>query len=814
MMKNRAFLRTVASLITVFFLMTNTVSAQTLSLAPYDASLARLTDLRIPENAGTLGERYQGDPGKPFLIFIQDAHTSREAQYRIRDLLTHFDKQYGIRSLFLEGATRRLQPSLYHFYKESDPSRKIGSFLLEQGELTGAELFLLEQEIAGRKDISADGIESIETYAENLRQFRAVSAGSSAVHGFMATVRQCLRARADKVFSRELRSFFGLYEDHLEGKITLQVFLDHLKARASEHLGLDLGNAKHQFEYPMFVRYAMIQALQSSVDPAAVAAEEAKLRAWLEGQKLDTAILDRVSGKGESRIGVRRELEALYRDTASKGFDFKSYPAWSASAAYRGFQEELEAGPLTEEMDRLTEVLFNAMAKSAEERSLLGTARNAILLEKLLTLTLTGQEWETITSKEGGLDLPGTAKAAGVDLAADPSLQNTFKSATEFYKTAREREDPFLRNITEHFQKGSGKAGVVITGGFHAESLKAKLRAAGFSYIEVSPRITALEKHDEKLYRSAMLETSQLQQFLRMVSLSDMTPAERALVNPDYRGPIVVSAMHTVPGTPREGPTALTELRALRSSRGSKTKVGETVPGIVGLPHPASNLDVSNRSEARDVLKGDEVDAVSQKISPREWIAKELLAPALATLKRVYPSEYKRFIEVISSESEVQNFWAGDMPRAAAVVRQTIQGTPFSFFAMDNRMQGTLEARENKDVEENKALVYLLLLKEAFYLGALTGGESTLMSDAIAEHASAAEQLKVFNAYPPELRAQIKRLIVKLEKQGIVTGISLKENDLSAKERPKPRRRWSTRKTRSGRSSFGAEAEWRTRFPR
>ena len=775
MIKNKAVLRTVASLLTAFFLTTNTVAAQSVPFVLSVPSIARLADLRIPDSLGTLGDRHQGDPSKPFLIFIQDAHTSREAQYRIRDLLGHLDKQYGIRALFLEGATRRLDPSLYHLYKEGDKSREAGAFLLEQGELTGAELFLLEREIAGRKDIAADGIESIETYAANLLQFRAVAKESAAVRRFMAEVRQSLRARADRIFFPELRSFFSLYEDHLENRISLQAFLDAVKVKAQEHLSLDLGNAKNQFEYPMLVRYSMIKALQSSVDPAASDADEKKLRGWLESHGLDAAVLDRISGKSKRSLGIRQELEALSRAASPKGFDFKDYPAWSAQAAFRGFQEELESGLLAGEMDRLTQSLFTVLARGAEEKSLLATAQDAILLDKLLNLSLSGTEWEKIVNKEGGFGLAAIAKAAGTESAGEPLIQNTFDLALDFYRTARKREAPFLQNIAEHFRQGGARAGVVITGGFHAEGLKSKLREAGFSYAEVTPRITALEKRDERLYVNALLETAQIQQFLRMVPVRDMTTQERELINPGHRRGMIDLAMKTVPGTLRGGRTALNDYAAPARSELRSNPYSST-------PQPASGE--IRRAEVRQEAAAQQ--ATEADIYGYEVIDAGLMEPAFADLKQNYPRAHQALMDAITSqEFGTLYYWAGAMPRAAAVVRQIYDGKAYSFFAMDDRIKEAVATPGKKTGAGNatfQSLVYLLLLREALQLDVKEGTGSTLTADPVTAYVAAAEQYKVYSNLPSRKQEEIRKLVTRLQERDIKVPLVMDEKMLELLE--------------------------------
>jgi len=73
------------------------------------------------------------------------------------------------------------------------------------------------------------------------------------------------------------------------------------------------------------------------------------------------------------------------------------------------------------------------------------------------------------------------------------NLDGLFEATLAFYEGAQSREEGMIRNISGLTKTKPGMRAVLVTGGFHAEGLKEKLKAAGMNYVVFSP---ALSKDD------------------------------------------------------------------------------------------------------------------------------------------------------------------------------------------------------------------------------------------------------------------------------------------------------------------------------
>jgi len=113
-------------------------------LLPYQARLDSSIGFSIPSELGSI-EYFR--PGKgPALIHIQTAHGHYQAQKQIQQILHHLDKNYGVKTLFLEGSGFELNPELIRFFPDDHAlTMKAADELTKRALLKGPELFLLDK---------------------------------------------------------------------------------------------------------------------------------------------------------------------------------------------------------------------------------------------------------------------------------------------------------------------------------------------------------------------------------------------------------------------------------------------------------------------------------------------------------------------------------------------------------------------------------------------------------------------------------------------------------------------------------------------
>ncbi len=139
--------------------------------APSDArSVSKADDVKaIPSDIAHIDVIHEGSAaGKPYPIYIQDAHSNPSAQQSIRQILRYLFEKNGFSKTMvaLEGAVGDLRPDFLDFFKDfPEVNEAIRKDLLAKGELTGAELFA--HDLYAQKQFKKEqfvGVEEAELY--------------------------------------------------------------------------------------------------------------------------------------------------------------------------------------------------------------------------------------------------------------------------------------------------------------------------------------------------------------------------------------------------------------------------------------------------------------------------------------------------------------------------------------------------------------------------------------------------------------------------------------------------------------------------
>ncbi|HPS36742.1 MAG TPA: hypothetical protein PLL75_03315, partial [Candidatus Omnitrophota bacterium] len=111
------------------------------------AEVPSFLQIDIPSELATLDGLFEApvSPDPRLILHIQNAHANYGAQEKIKQLLQYLERTYAIRTIFVEGASEDLNPDYLKMFPDRERNLKLADFLAKQGELTGAELFILEE---------------------------------------------------------------------------------------------------------------------------------------------------------------------------------------------------------------------------------------------------------------------------------------------------------------------------------------------------------------------------------------------------------------------------------------------------------------------------------------------------------------------------------------------------------------------------------------------------------------------------------------------------------------------------------------------
>jgi CMP/dCMP kinase len=334
----------IISLVTLAcFVMTQSISANP-GGAGIDIVRAQETpsflQIDIPVELATLDGLFEA-PARPdprLILHIQNAHANFGAQQKIKQLLQYLEKTYAFKTIFVEGASEDLNPDYLKIFPDRERNMKLANFLAEQGELTGAELFILEQDGGWRMEdggkpntqdggwrmadggkpgiapsaihpppsVRAHGIERAELYRENYEALKKVFGAEATVNRYLGGFESRLDGLASKVFTPELRKLLGEWRKFEKGHREFMPYIKNLSGEAKRILGIDLASLFAQVQWPQLTRILVLQNLEAELNTEKGLEERDAAVRFLKEKRVSESLIRAIENFQDQRVSVMR----------------------------------------------------------------------------------------------------------------------------------------------------------------------------------------------------------------------------------------------------------------------------------------------------------------------------------------------------------------------------------------------------------------------------------------------------------------------------------------------------------------------------
>ncbi|MDP3921414.1 MAG: ROK family protein [Candidatus Omnitrophota bacterium] len=472
--------------------------------------------LALPAGLGRIEKIISSTKSDPVIYHIQTAHGNFQAQKHIQAILHHLHDVRGVSTVLVEGSAVKLDSELLRLFPgHAKPTMTALELLTQKALVKGVELFLSEE-----PDAAAYGIENAPAYRASGEAFRDVLLAEQKHESFLAEMQTQIKRLETTLLPVLLRRFLETETGYARGTIPLEDYLKHLREEAKDVLGLDLGDAVWQIDWPMLFRFYRLVHLQDEVDYSAFRAERDRFLSKVRG-KLLPALYDEIAVLLDQAV-VRDDLpdpetglliEAMAAELGPE-FSYDDFPNLNRFIGHVILRSELKAGRLFKEIDELAGRLGDALAETDQERALLALLRDYGLVRKLFALELTPSDYDRIIGAEEHLQ-PRTLAGRFLELNREgrvrdmrfehlDEINEIYERALAFYRGTKERDHWMIANIKTRLQKTGAKQAVVISGGFHAGPLADHFTAAGFNYALIAPHIT--EFNGQAVYQESLLK--------------------------------------------------------------------------------------------------------------------------------------------------------------------------------------------------------------------------------------------------------------------------------------------------------------------
>ncbi len=527
-----------------FFIATQTVQANPaagISMAvPYERPAFLKID--IPENLATIDGIFEAPytTVNRLVLHIQNAHANYGAQTKINELLQYLYKTYGFKTVFVEGAAEELDPKYLRMFPDSERNRKLAKILMEQGEMTGVEMFVFEEaENKGQSEIKALGIETPELYRKNYEALKKVFEAEATARKYLTGIEARLETLSSRIFPADSRRILSEWKKFEKGEREFMPFIQSLVKDSRKFLNVDLESLFAQVAWPQIARLLQLQQMEKDLNEVSASQEKEQLVKFLEEKHVDRELVGAIKNFQGQRVRLPlgtpesefersppRELtERLYQDATPYGFKFSQYPNFSVWAGYQILKSELDPKSLFSEIRLIFQNLLDSLANTEIQKNLLALLRDSEQVRKLLSLELTRAEWKGLLQKRDEVEMDGLlARLRGIGAVANKEyalplsnfenkkvneefhskVSGIYEAAFDFYDAAYKREDVFYEKIDKAMTELKTQKAVVVTGGFHTDGMTQLLRENEVSYGVLTPRL--MEKSNENLYRTVMLQ--------------------------------------------------------------------------------------------------------------------------------------------------------------------------------------------------------------------------------------------------------------------------------------------------------------------
>lgn len=365
-------------------------------------------------------------PSANQVIIIQDVHAHEEAQRNIADFIHKLSHNETLDYLALEG---RSEPISLEKYRTGPPNEleSAANYLLQIGKISGAIYAGLMMD---KRPPQIVGIEKQSLYEKNVTAYKTVALRTKALSDYYSRQEEQITRSGQKVLNPRLAAFDTFARRHQSRSGDVIAYLEQLSRLRSLS--------------PVLTQYRRAVAMEAKINWSRVERE-------------------------------RQDLQTLSREDVPT--DFKKYPALQKLQEYLQVVGNLDRRVFFREVERQEVETYQQLALSAQEQQTVNEIRLMRLMCKLVSFSLTADEWETYQQLKRRTTV---AQMDGVD------------ACEKFYFYATERNDAMAERIIGQFGGSTPRTGVVVVGGFHAEAIEAKLNAAGFSTQIFTPRLSQI----------------------------------------------------------------------------------------------------------------------------------------------------------------------------------------------------------------------------------------------------------------------------------------------------------------------------------
>ena len=475
------------------------------------------SDFMLPYTYGKITKSHFAGTDR-VIINIQDLHCHPQVQKNISNIIEMFYKKYGVTNVYLEGAYGSVSTKwLTENIKNNDDKTEILNKILKAGKLTGAEYYSASSD----KTEIIKGLEKKGPYLDNLKRFGDLLDKQEEIQTILKGIEESTAKVKKQYYTKKQYKIEKLAQEYITGKIPPEKYYK-LLMKNTEELGIDL------MKYENTWTYISLLALQKQLNYKVISNQLQELLANLKGKIPYSAykmLLDNTKNFKQKDIlyiyiiKICREL----------GFDLiANFSELNKYFTYIELSQKINPLELVKEKERLTMEINTRFSETIAQREVVFLTDFEKYLKDYMSIKITSDDYEYY--KEN-IETYKRLYNKYVDNKVLTLLQPYMEEIDTFYKINTDRNDYFTENIFDGIETDKienikeekkevnkiienmgqvKRVDVIVTGGFHSQTVTEILQKQGVSYIVITPNIQGGVGEAEKTYYEIAKEQKEI----------------------------------------------------------------------------------------------------------------------------------------------------------------------------------------------------------------------------------------------------------------------------------------------------------------
>jgi hypothetical protein len=451
------------------------------------------------------------------IINIQDLHMHPEAQKNIESIIAEFDKTYGVKNIYLEGAYGDLDTGWIADIKDKAEKSQVLEKIVESGMLIGAEYY---SALSGKKYL-IKGLEDKEKYLDNLKRFSGILNNEKEINEILASISKDIQSLRSLYYNTKQKKMDYMYTEYNTGKINAEKYYE-LMGKYTESIGIDLNR------YENISTYLNMLKEKKKID-----FDRATKGLQMLVMRLKEVLPYNTYKMMEEKTKEFKEIDKLYaylvKLSRENNLDLSiNFPGFERFFGYIELRKKLNPLDMIEE-EGLRGERNAGFADDQGSRDIVFMVIFERCIRDYLSSKITSDDYEYYKINVGKFKKMWVKY---VDNAKIEMLKKYEEEADKFYvinlgrnkyfvensdliKNAGKIEKNYGEELSEEAKvikslKDAVEVGVVVTGGFHTRGVSDLLAKEGISYIVITPNVSGGIKEAENTYYNVAKEQGKI----------------------------------------------------------------------------------------------------------------------------------------------------------------------------------------------------------------------------------------------------------------------------------------------------------------